>query len=203
MLEKRPVDRRTAKTKAAIRNALAEALKKKDLQKITVQEIVDKADISRVTFYKYYLDVYDLYDHIEKEMMIKMSVIVLELAEGTTEDFFRKLTEYIYDNRITFEMIFSENATNKLRDKLSKLIEGTFKKIYSEKLGVDMDDKEIAYISCYRSNVFISVIQKWIQGGFLESHEDIVKPIAALDAAVERFFSDNKEKLKKPGKTKK
>lgn len=45
-------------------------MKKKPLHKITVQEIVDKAEISRVTFYKYYLDVYDKVEHIWKNMPI-------------------------------------------------------------------------------------------------------------------------------------
>ena len=56
MSENKPSDRRTLKTKKAIFQAFSELLKEKELRKITVQEIVDKADISRVTFYKYYLD---------------------------------------------------------------------------------------------------------------------------------------------------
>ncbi len=45
-----------------------------------------------------------------------MGLIVLELTEGTTEDFFRQLIGYIYDDRITFGMVFSPNGTNKLKD---------------------------------------------------------------------------------------
>ena len=41
MTEKKPVDRRTVKTKKAIRQALAELLQEKELRKITVQEIAD------------------------------------------------------------------------------------------------------------------------------------------------------------------
>lgn len=190
MSEENTVDRRTVKTKNAIRNALAELLKEKKLNRITVQEIVDKADVSRVTFYKYYLDVYDLYEQIEKELLVSMGLIVLELAEGTTEDFFRKLIGYIYENRITFGMVFSPNGTNQLRDKLCRLIEGTFRKICSERSGVSINEKEIFYICCYRSNGLISIIEKWAQGGFQEPCEDIIRPLVMLDKLIDGQFNN-------------
>ena len=188
MSERQSPDRRTLKTKKAICNALAESLKEKQLHKITVQEIVDKADISRVTFYKYYLDVYDLYDKIEHETLLNMGSIALELDNASTEDFFKQFVSYIYDNRVTFGMIFSSNATNKLKDKLSRIIEGTLQKIYSEKLGIAINTKDLAYICCYRSSGFLSVIQKWVQDDFKESCDNIVKMIYSLDKNVEQYF---------------
>ena len=85
------IDPRTRKTKRAIHQALSELLKEKELRKITVQEIVEKAEISRFTFYKYYLDVYDLYEKIEREILIHMSVIILQLENKTAEAAFEKL----------------------------------------------------------------------------------------------------------------
>ena len=190
--EKQSTDRRTLKTKKAVCNALSECLQEKELHKITVQEIVDKADISRVTFYKYYLDVYDLYDQIEHEKLLSIGLIVLELDNINAEEFFKHLVSYIYDNRATFVMIFSPNATSRLKDKLSRIIEGTLQKIYSEKLGVDIDAKDLSYICRYRSSGFLSVIQKWIQDGFKEPCDSIVKMISSLDRNVEQYFLGKK-----------
>ena len=61
-MEEKKTDRRTLKTRKAICEALMGFLTEKELNKVTVQEISDKADINRATFYKHYLDVYDLYD---------------------------------------------------------------------------------------------------------------------------------------------
>ncbi|MBQ6456167.1 MAG: TetR family transcriptional regulator [Mogibacterium sp.] len=61
-MEEKKTDRRTAKTQKAITNAFTALLAKKELDKITVREIAEIADINRATFYKHYLDVYDLYD---------------------------------------------------------------------------------------------------------------------------------------------
>lgn len=190
MPDKKPVDRRTVKTKKMIRRALAELLQEKELRKITVQEIADKAEVSRFTFYKHYIDVYDLYDKIERELLIDISVIVLQIENKTTEEFFQKLVQYIYDNSVTFGMIFNPNSKSNLRDKLSKLIEGMFKKLYSDKLRIPMDNKELAYICCYRSQGCLSVIQRWVINGLEEPCDYIVKSISAIDKCIEQFFSD-------------
>ena len=64
-------------------------LTEKELSKVTVQEISDTADINRATFYKHYLDVYDLYDKLEQDILIERGMLVLKLQELRTEDFFK------------------------------------------------------------------------------------------------------------------
>ena len=88
MIEKK-IDRRALKTRKAICSAFSQLLAEKELHKITVQEIADKADVNRVTFYKHYLDVYDLYDKIEQETLIEMGILVLRLEELPTKEFFK------------------------------------------------------------------------------------------------------------------
>ena len=194
MGENKLSDRRTLKTKKAIFQAFSELLKEKELRKITVQEVVDKADISRVTFYKYYLDVYDLYDKVENELLLNMGLITLELADKPSKEFFKEIINYIYNNRVTFDMVFSPNSTNKLRDKMSRLIEGTLQKIYSEKLGISINNQDLVYICCYHSSGFLAVIQKWIQNGYSYSCESIIKQISEFDKSIEQYFSDKRKK---------
>ena len=196
MEENKSSDRRTLKTKKAIFQAFSELLKEKELRKITVQEIVDKADISRVTFYKYYLDVYDLYDKIESELLTNIGLITLQLADKTFNEFFKELINYVYNNRVTFEMVFSPNVTNKLRDKVSCIIEGILKKIYSEKLGISIDNEDLAYLCCYRSSGFLAVIQRWVQNGVSQSCENMVKQVSVFDDNIEQIFSNKRKQSK-------
>lgn len=60
-------DRRVRKTKQAIKNAFIQLLNKKDLEKITIQDITELADINRGTFYLHYEDKYILLSDIEDE----------------------------------------------------------------------------------------------------------------------------------------
>ena len=132
-MEEKKTDRRTLKTRKAICDALMGFLTEKELNKVTVQEISDKADINRATFYKHYLDVYDLYDKLEQDILIEWGMLVLKLQELRTEDFFKKLVDYVDKNRLMFKMVFSEKAPGELRVKFEKILEGLLQKIESEK----------------------------------------------------------------------
>jgi len=53
-------DRRTAKTIAALRSALIEMMMEKHYDSITVQDIIDRANVGRSTFYSHFRDKEDL-----------------------------------------------------------------------------------------------------------------------------------------------
>lgn len=57
------------RSRQMIKKAFAEMLNEKDITKITVTDIVEKAGVSRGTFYAHYMDVYDLYNAIQSNMM--------------------------------------------------------------------------------------------------------------------------------------
>ena len=105
-MEEKKVDKRTLKTRKAIINALAELLSEKELRKITVQEIADGADVNRVTFYKHYLDIYDLYEQTEKSVLSELGLLILGYQENHAEDFSTGMVDYIFDNQKIFKMIF-------------------------------------------------------------------------------------------------
>lgn len=62
-------DRRVSYTKKIIRESLLELLEKKSLEEITVKELCQYADINRATFYRYYTDIYDLFQKMEEEII--------------------------------------------------------------------------------------------------------------------------------------
>ena len=189
MMSENKHNRRANKTKRAIYSAFAELLSEKELHKITVQELVDKADIGRATFYNHYLDVYDLYEKTEKETMTEIAFIVLELGEQPAEEFFKKLLDYMSENCAVFKMIFSPNSTVRMNTDFTEMIEGVFRQVESEKTGFDIDDKHLAYRSRYRAQGCLAVLSMWVEGGFIEPKEFIVETITELDNSIEDLFT--------------
>ena len=63
------MDLRTKKTQRAIREAFLRLRAKKPLERITVKELVELAEISKATFYLHYQDIYDLSDQLQQEVI--------------------------------------------------------------------------------------------------------------------------------------
>jgi AcrR family transcriptional regulator len=53
-------DRRVRRTRANLQRALIELVAERDLSQISVADVVDRADVSRSTFYDHYRDVHEL-----------------------------------------------------------------------------------------------------------------------------------------------
>ena len=68
-MENSNLDRRTKYSLRVIRAALFELLETRSLDAVTVTDICAKADVNRGTFYKYYRDVYDLFEKTEDEFI--------------------------------------------------------------------------------------------------------------------------------------
>lgn len=67
--------RDVVRSKKAIKGAYLEICKEKPLGAIMVREIIDRANVSRGTFYAHFLDVFDLQEKVEDEFLLEaMSV---------------------------------------------------------------------------------------------------------------------------------
>ena len=85
------MDRRTKFTQKVIKDTFLDLLETKDIKKITVSEICEKADINRATFYRYYLDVYDLLDKIQEEFVNELKMASANDCDYTVATFARDL----------------------------------------------------------------------------------------------------------------
>ena len=186
-MSEKKTDRRIEKTRKALRYAFAELLSEKELHKITVQEIADKADVNRVTFYKHYLDVYDLYEKIESETLVELGLLMLQLENLPSEEFFSNLIDYIQSSGAVFKMIFCPNSPGQLKNKLCNMIEGILRQIQSEKTSADIQDKGLEYICTYRAEGCLAIISKWVLGDFTEPKKFIIDIISDIDEMFRNF----------------
>ena len=61
-------DARVKYTKMVLKKALLELMQHKPVNKITVKEICERAELNRATFYAHYSDCFDLLESIEEEL---------------------------------------------------------------------------------------------------------------------------------------
>jgi len=75
-------DRRSRRTRRLLGAALVELMLEKRYDTITVQEIIDRANVGRSTFYAHYLDKEDLLQHEVAELIARLSVYMDQGTEG-------------------------------------------------------------------------------------------------------------------------
>lgn len=65
------IDRRVRRTNKLLQQALNDLLAEKDLHSITVQEIAERAEVNRATFYARFTDKYDLLNYSVREQFVE------------------------------------------------------------------------------------------------------------------------------------
>lgn len=77
--------RSAIRSRKLINDALADLLQEKPLDKITVTDVVTKADINRGTFYAHYRDIPDVVDHLIHQTFSAIRDAVIGKAESITD----------------------------------------------------------------------------------------------------------------------
>lgn len=93
--------------KKLLKKSLIELLSTHRFEKITVQEIIDTADVSRATFYKYYKDKYDLM----YSCYVDLADNILNKADGSNWRYLLvDILELFYLNRKTYLKLFNDEG---------------------------------------------------------------------------------------------
>lgn len=115
------MDRRSKYSIQSIQNALLEILEKKSLEKITITEVCQKADVNRGTFYKYYQDIYELYDTMEDQFVENLQDLFT--ANDEQDDFFLKVTMLLHQNQSFVKPHPNGVRSSRFLNKLLQLVE--------------------------------------------------------------------------------
>lgn len=137
------MDHRIQKTKNSICNAFIELRSRKPLERITVKELCELAQINKTTFYSHYVDIYDLSEQIEGDIVstVIRNLNNFEDAINNPFEFVLKLSlEYTAQNAL-ITTIFSGSRREQLPQKLLTAIKEQVFAKYPEY--ADSPDKDI------------------------------------------------------------
>lgn len=113
------MDHRIEKTKQSICNAFIELRSRKSLERITVKELCELAQINKSTFYFHYVDIYDLSEQIESNIVsdIMQDLDNFEDVIQDPSEFSSKLFSEYTRNPLV-KIIFSESRREQFPRKL-------------------------------------------------------------------------------------
>ena len=193
MADKKP-DLRTLKTKKAIFEALAELMCEKELWQITIKELSDKAEIHRVTVYKHFVDIYDVYRQFETMVLLQLGELITEYGSKTIFEVYPVVFKYITENPVIFKMIFSPHNTSGMYQKLLKMVEGLNRLIWAENLGVDMNDRRVKSAIRYHSNGTLAIVANWVLNDFDLPQTYIIQTLSGLDKTTQAHLKEQMNK---------
>ncbi len=192
-MEEKRESRRTRYTKAVIRQAFLFLMEKKNINKITVKEICETADVNRGTFYSYYKDAYDLLDKIEGELYDE---IFGALKGHNPREVIYEIFCRIQKNSDLCKVLFSDNGDPDFLKRVMYIAEKACIDDWAEKMHTD-DIVLLRYIYAFTAVGSVGIIREWIGGGMKESAEEMSEIVSRITyGGLGVFEAPEKNKMK-------
>lgn len=117
--------RSAIRSRKLIRQAFVELLEEKDFARITVTDIVNRADINRGTFYAHYTDTRAVLEEIENEFIGQLEEVFIDFRY---QDFFRdplpilnRISEWIQSDADNYRILLRTSGYGGFLDKLQDI----------------------------------------------------------------------------------
>lgn len=157
-------NRRVRMTKSMMKEALLELLEKKPLDKITVKDICESADVNRSTFYSYYESIEQLLLEIEDDVLNQLPMNPDSSEDYSNEHFLSALEEffdYVRDNERLFRILIVQRDSSSFNHRLVNTIMEKYRSVLKIK-----DELIARYTYVYCVSGVIGMLKEWINGNF-------------------------------------
>jgi AcrR family transcriptional regulator len=158
------VDRRVYRTREALGDALVALMLEKPFDEITVQQVLDRAEVGRSTFYTHYVDKNDLFMSDVDDFWTKMSSMLSRRREKServapVKEFFEHVAEarQFYNALVTSGRVHDVMQLG--QGHLARGIEGRLQEI-PRASGLSPQRRELLS-QCY-SGAFFSLVSWWV-----------------------------------------
>lgn len=163
------------KTKRKIQESLLELMKTKKFEAITVNDITTLIDINRSTFYRHYLDKYEVLEKIEDSILseiINFHGTFISSLPNKNIDVSFEIKDYItVDNNFfnifekhlgTMHILMSENGSITFQNKLNNTMLKVFERTFSlASLKLNNIEKDLLFN--FQAASFISILYYWTE----------------------------------------
>lgn len=172
------MDVRTRFTRMAIEEAFVGLLAEKPVDRVTVTELCERAEINRGTFYRHFRDPRDLLASMEERIVEEVSASATQVPR----DLAGHLTAILENLRLThrrYEALFSENGDPAF---LSRFVARCYERVDGGALPatVDLSAPEPEWLFSFLMQGCSGVIGTWMESGMNEPPEEVAAFITRL-----------------------
>ena len=183
--------RSAIRSRKLIRQAFMELLKEKSFEKITVTDIVKRADINRSTFYAHYPDVLGLIEEIQTEVLDYTQKMLEEMTfknfMENPKPLLKEIVKMAEENNELYRLLSNSNiAVNQLTTIKQILIERTIKTIEIPVLKQGSFEMEFT-VRFFMGGV-IDIYLQWINGELDCSLDELTEELANMIIRISKEY---------------
>lgn len=171
--------RKTRYTKMVLQDSLFELMEKKPIEKITIKELCENADINRTTFYAHYSDQYDLLAKIENETIswAKDAIANLTYKNDRHEsiNMLEGIFKYIVENSKNLKILMSERGDINFQKQIFTIVYTQCGISFSPAgyEGSNVRDEYFIFVV----NGSIGLLQHWLKNGMTKTAREMAEII--------------------------
>ncbi len=185
--------RSALRSKLLIKKALAKLMHEKELDKITVSDIIREADISRGTFYAHFPDIRSVLEQIESEEIKKLVSLVNKLkdeenASNSSIKFLTIIFNYLNDDLDYYKMLMQSCFLNNY---ISRLVDIYYEETLSKLLKRDptKDINEANTYMVYTTNGAKEVLISWLKGNIKGTPDEMAIRLSRLIDLSNQYYA--------------
>lgn len=161
---------RQERTKYRLAASMKECMKTEPVDKITVKQIAEGCGLTRQTFYRNFLDKYDLINWYFDKLVLE-SFARIGMGHTVGESLVRKL-QFIMDEKVFFTGAFCSDDRNSLKEHDFELILQFYTDLIARRTSQPLSEELQFLLEFYcRGSVYMTV--KWVLGGMRDAPEEM------------------------------
>ena len=172
------------KTRNLIKKTFAELInEKKQLDKITVTELVKRAELTRSTFYTHYDNIYEVaHDYQLQTIELLCSEDLKLYSKEDIKNYFDNIIQCLKDNEETYKLLLSADESLLFLEKLKKIAS---QKIYNALKDSCMDK----YLELNISFLMNGILMEFLKYFRNESHYSLDELLFNMKTWFEKIFN--------------
>ncbi len=174
------MNKRVLKTKKEIRTAFVKLLSEKEIEKLTVKEIAETAQVDRKTVYNYYKGVEEILEELENELMASFERSAKAYVNENTQpkDLFKALVHFLNENFEICNLLMHAHNNERLLNKMVVFLRGQIRS--SLKKNPLLSPEKIDLVAEYATGGVFCAYRAWFLSENRKPLEEFSEDVASI-----------------------
>ncbi|WNG41176.1 TetR/AcrR family transcriptional regulator [Archangium violaceum] len=183
--EPAPEDPRVHRSRAMLRDALLGLMRERGFDAISVQDITERAQLNRSTFYLHYRDKDELLTHVMRDMILDISRRSHQLGDSP-DRLHRTLVEWFQhadEHSELYHLMLGRSGMRAFAVQLRNLLEHLMNlDLGRAEVSPRLQGVPVPVVNRFMASAYMGVLEWWLDRRSLHSPEDMARWLGALTA---------------------